>query len=392
MRNGVLEKVLAPIPESEPRRTDELDSRRLWLIRCAIGVVMGALAVQQIFGNHTPDFAVDYAAAWAYWNGRPVHAPTAELLAECWPQHEFHELTGARQSHPPFATLLALPLALLTFEHARIVWCVISVLAIVAAWQLVHARVATCLATAPIWCVALVLGTHEPLLFLLIGGAIASVAFSPRRAGALLGLAVALKAYPAVLAVGLVITRQWRCVAMMFVAAGVVALTAELVFGAGTTAEWFAFTGVITSVYVDSPDNGSLVRHLRQLIAVPDALAACLLAGALIVPLARKLSAGDAIRPLLPVALLASPLSWRHYMGLTGVLELGRVEQSCLALAGLLVLLLGMGIISPPPDLWVHVPLVLVLFFQWGRYAVSSQSLSVVEPMKNAADRGAVTK
>ena len=330
-----------------------------------------ALALTQIARNRTPDFAQDYAAAWAYWHGHPVHAPTGELLRRCWPDHGFSRLDGVQQPHPPFATLLALPLALLPFPTARLVWCCLSGAAIAAGWQSARASRSVCLASVPIWCVALVLGTHEPVLFALIAAAALGLPARPRMAGLCLGLSIALKAYPAVLLVGLVLTRNRRCLSAALCSAAAAAIAAELVLGWGTTVQWLAYTRVNTATYLHDSQNGSMVRHVHRLIPLPPAAIAAGLAVLLVAPLARKLKADDPLRPLLPVALLASPLSWRHYMGLTSLLPLDIPERLCLVLAGGLTLLFGIGWIAAPPELFVQLPLVGLLLVQWARCSLA---------------------
>ena len=257
------------------------------------------LAAVQLDGNRTPDFAQDYAAAWAYWHGQDVHAPTGELLSQCWPDHDFARKTVKKiqQPHPPFATLLALPLARVDFPTARLAWCLISGVAVWAAWQVAPVKLTICLATAPIWCVALVLGTHEPLLFVLIVTAVRWWSVERPRAdwvaGVALGLAIATKAYPAVLLLGLIMTR--RSTALL--AAGLTALVAtgaaELLFGWGTTAEWLAYCGQNTLSYVLTVQNHSLVRllyePLRHVTWISPAVIAVALIGLLSWPLARKL-------------------------------------------------------------------------------------------------------
>ena len=57
----------------------------------------------------------------------------------------------------------------------------------------------------------------------------------------------------------------------------------------------------------------------------------------LILPLIPRLRQGDWLRPLVPVMLLGSPLSWRQYMGLVALDSLGKFEQIALALAGFTV-------------------------------------------------------
>ncbi|NIL95817.1 MAG: DUF2029 domain-containing protein [Planctomycetales bacterium] len=337
------------------------------IYRCLIGIGLAVLAVTQILQTDTPDFAQDYAAAWAWWEGRPLQTRTQELLDDCWPEHGYGKLQSVRQPHPPPATLLALPLARLPFPVARLLWCGLSLIAIVVAWQLVGASVPTCLATVPIWCIALVLGTHEPLLFVSIALAVVLLPGAPVLAGMALGLSIAIKAYPAVLCLGLVLTRRWRSLWVTLATCLLLFAVAELVLGRGATFLWLRYTGENTAHYVLSSQNGSLVRFVHSAIALPPAAIALALTAVLVWPLRSKIDAADPLRPLLPVTLLVSPISWRHYMGLTGLLALGRFQQACLFLAGTLALLPSMRISGPMPELFVQVPLVVVLLLEWAR-------------------------
>jgi hypothetical protein len=107
------------------------------------------------------------------------------------------------------------------------------------------------------------------------------------------------------------------------------------------------------------------------MVKLPPALIALLLAAALVWPLRSKIQAADPIRPLLPVALLVSPISWRHYLGLTGLLDLGWFEQLCLFVAGTLAMLTSMKIIGPVPELLVQFPLVAMLLVLWAKTALN---------------------
>jgi hypothetical protein len=344
---------------------------RYTVYRLLIGTGLAVLAATQVLITNTPDFAQDYAAAWAYWHGRSINAPTQELLDQCWPQHGYGRLRQVSQPHPPPATLLALPLALLPFTAARLLWCGICVIAIVAAWQLVRPGIATCLATVPIWCVALVLGTHEPLLFVLIALAIVLFPRAPRLAGVTLGLSIGLKAYPAVLLIGLLIARRWGSLLIAVITVILVFVASEFVLGIGSTSAWLEYTQTNTAHYVQSSQNGSLVRFVYSIIALPPALIALVLTAVLVWPLRSRIPPADPIRPLLPVALLVSPISWRHYMGLTGLLDLGRFEQVCLFVAGTLALLTSMNVTGPVPELLVQLPLVAVLLVLWSKTALN---------------------
>lgn len=358
------------------RETDSARTARVpncvW--RVLIAAAFTLLALVEIGGSHTPDFAQDYAAAWAYWNGQDVHANTGELLEQCWPDHGFTpgKVSNLQQPHPPLATWLTLPLACLSFPAARIVWCVIAGLAVGSAWQFGRIKPSVCLATAPIWCVAFVLGTHEPLLFWLIVVAVRLLAEDRRNsnvaAGVALGLAVAIKVYPIVLLLGLLATRRYRALVIAVATALLAAAVAEMTFGIGTTAEWLAYSRTNTLSYVSDVQNHSLVKlgymPLEHIAFVSPFVVSLVLLAILSWPIVRKLRSDDPLTPLVPVMLLASPLSWRHYMGLSGVLPLRLWEQALVVLGGTLTLLYGMQWIAAPPELLVQIPLVAVLVSQ----------------------------
>lgn len=337
--------------------------------RLLVGALMLVAAIL-LLPQFLPDYAQDYAAARAWWEGRDPNIRTADILAECCADIA-PAYGGMHTAHPPFATLLAVPLAWLPWPVPRWIWLAISWLAIVAAWELGDVSLATCAATAPFWILALGLGTHEPLLFLLLTFALRADTAHPNRAGALVGACAALKVYPIVLIGGLLLARRTRAALVALgVGAGLLVLC-ELVLGFGVTLGWLRFVPINTNFYVDQIDNISLIRLVRAVLpGVSPLLAGLAILALLILPLIPRLRQGDWLRPLVPVMLLGSPLSWRQYMGLVALDSLGKFEQIALALAGALALLIGMGVV--PSDNMaplVQGPLLLVLIWRWYRAA-----------------------
>jgi len=317
-----------------------------------------------------PDYAQDYAAASGWWRGRDTNERTADLLADCCA--DIAPLYGGMQTaHPPFATLLALPLAWLSWPVARLAWLLLSWAAIALAWQIARVSPAVCAATASFWVLALGLGTHEPLLFLLLALALRLERARPRLAAALIGLCAAIKVYPVLLIAGLLIAGR-RAMALVALATGALALAVcELVLGLGVTRGWLRFLPINTQFYVDEIGNDSLVRLVRAVIpGASIALVALCVLALLLLPLVPRICRGDWLKPLVPVMLLASPLSWRHYIGLTALDRLTRFDQICLGLAGVVALLIGMKLL-PTENMApiVQGPLLLVLLLLWYRHA-----------------------
>ena len=345
-----------------------MDQKSIWL-RIALGAII-LVAALSLLPRFQSDFAQDYAAARGWWRGQDPNGRTADLLAECC--GEIAPLYGGMQTaHPPFATLLALPLAQLPWPAARMIWLAISWLAILGAWHILSISPWLCAATGSFWIIALGLGTHEPLLFLLLALALRLDPRAPRLAAVLVGLCAAIKIYPALLIAGLWLSGQRRMAFAAALAAAAALVLCELILGFGVTLGWLRFVPINTLHYVDEIGNGSLVRLVRAVIPgaspTPIALAALLL---LFVPLVPRIRSGTWLQPLVPVMLLVSPLSWRHYMGLVALDQVRPLEQVCLALAGAAALMVGMHIL--PPDNMapiVQSPLLLVLMLMWYRQA-----------------------
>jgi hypothetical protein len=343
-------------------------TRSTWLT-LALSAIILAAALWQL-PSFLSDYGQDYAAARGWWHGQDTNARTADLLAECCADIA-PSYGGMQTAHPPFATLLALPLGWLPWPVARMIWLLLAWAAITIAWLLLRVSPWLCAATASFWIIALGLGTHEPLLFLLLALALTWQARAPQLAATLVGLCAAIKVYPALLILGLWISGRRR-MALIAVATGAAALAlCELVLGFGVTLAWLRFVPVNTQFYVDSNGNGSLVRLVRAVLPNADPTLIALVALALLLlPLVPRLRTGAWLQPLLPVLLLVSPLSWRHYMGLVAIAPVRPIEQICLAIAGVAALLIGIQVL--PPDNMapiVQSPLLLALMLMWYRQA-----------------------
>ena len=85
-------------------------------------------------------------------------------------------------------------------------------------------------------------------------------------AAIVIGLCTAIKVYPALLIVGLII-RGRRTMAIVALASGALAVgVSEAVLGLGVTRSWLGFVPLNTLHYVDEIGNNSLVRLVRSVI------------------------------------------------------------------------------------------------------------------------------
>src|SRR4029079_10871176 len=102
-----------------------------WL-RLALSAIILAAALIQL-PSFLSDYGQDYAAARGWWHGQDTNSRTADLLAECCAEMA-PSYGGMQTAHPPFATLLALPLAWLPWPVARVIWLLLAWAAITTAW------------------------------------------------------------------------------------------------------------------------------------------------------------------------------------------------------------------------------------------------------------------
>ncbi len=188
------------------------------------------------------DYYQDWASSRNYWVGMPAYAPHSTSV----PQHlglpSNPNKSIEYNSHPPVSVLLALPLGRLAYADAVLVWNVLSIAAFaVGLWVLAatlpvpRSRFLLVLAMLP-FCQPLCVNLAEAQLSLvLVSLMMASWALErsgwSRTAGALLGLAAAIKLFPAYLVFYLAGRRRWR--ALLAAAATVVALSlaAAMVLG-----------------------------------------------------------------------------------------------------------------------------------------------------------------
>ncbi|GAC1357418.1 MAG: hypothetical protein NVS4B8_10570 [Herpetosiphon sp.] len=334
--------------------------RRHLLIVALLGI-LGCLSIVRL---PIPDFAQDYGAAWAALHGKNPNAHTAELLMVCCPNLQSHDMV-MQTAHPPAATLVALPFAFLPYSAARWLWFLLALALIAASWRVLKLSPYVCLATVPLWVGGLMVGAYEPLLCFLLSLALANQK-KPIVVGVALGLAAALKLYPAVLLVGLLFGRRWQAFGTAAATVIVTMVLAELVVGG--TVGWLQYMPHNTAHWIDVPFNASLIRVVRSLLPqTSPMLWAGMCAALLIAPLSLHLRSGDP-RALIPVMLLVSPLVWTHYMPLLVLSRPGKVELLCLFGAGLITLSVTFDLI-PGAGLapLAAGPLLLAVLLAWAR-------------------------
>ena len=249
----------------------------------------------------------------------------------------FYSLPGALQFlYPPFAALLAVPLAILPLAVVQLGWTVAGALMIVAVlhrwgqtgWQLSLLSAAVVYAVLPV-SQTLAFGQLGILLVALVA---LDLAPGPRvlgrrrllPEGTLTGVAAALKLTPMIFVLYLLAVRRWRAALTATISAGVCTIVAALVLPSASLDFWGRLahgdTGLGGSLiyYTNQSVYADFVRVFR-LAPVGSALglAACAVVVVLGVWAAAVWHRAGEVRfavALCGVAsLLASPVSWLHH-------------------------------------------------------------------------------
>jgi hypothetical protein len=330
-------------------------------------------SLQDPYRDFVPDFAADYAAAWAWWHGLDPATPTKTILAKAAPA--LPARTNYQTIHPPFATLLLLPFGLFSWHVALTLWVLFCWLIVSVSWVALRLPWYSCLCLLVFWKMA-IYGNLEPVVFGLLA---ATLVFLPRRhvlAGGFLGFAIAFKVYPLILLPGLLIARRYRTILATIGSVALAMLLAEIVVGRGSTAAWIAFLPQNTLNWVDRPYNISLVRLMRDVFpSLSPMLSGLLIASVLFLPLIPALTAGsNGLRKMVPIMLLANPLVWIHYAALAVLSPMKRIEHICFAFSSILHLCYWNGLITGEYlAVALFVPVQVALLVAWFRIAKSSQ-------------------
>ena len=300
-----------------------------------------------------PDFFQEWASARNRFNGLPIYTPQ-EITIERYlglarnPADRFFIEFNA---HPPTAVLLGMPFAGLSFAGAFALWNVLSLVFLVASaalivrqfnlpfspWDMLPA-ITLLLLCYPFWH-QMVHGQLNLLLLLLLTGVWAADRRGhPRWAGALLGLATAIKLFPGFLFVYFVLRREWSAVRTGLLALAAITVLTALLLGPTSYRTYFLEVMPQTSQWRSEWPNLSLSslwfklfessRRLPPIEIQPLAHAPALaLVGvaatmiavtailAAVTPRLRSRRDWDLLFALTMIGmLLVSPITWDHYL------------------------------------------------------------------------------
>lgn len=294
------------------------------------------------------DFHQEWLSARNYATGRPVYASQREtIVAHMGVSPEVAEKMLPWNAHPPASVAVALPFGVLSYPNAQLAWNLLSLPLLVVSLALVVRGLGLPFQAASLLpALALALACHPlysqfqhaqlnvVLLFLIVLAWWLDRSAAFAAAGTMVGLAAALKLFPAFLFVYFLALRRWSALATgaaAFVAANLVALA---LFGWADVKTYV--TEVVPSVanYQSSRQNVSATgfwlrvfdpqpsEHVIGLVHAPllgkalahgsQALVAAIVAFAAWRARAR-FDCDRAFAAAVVGMLLASPIAWPHY-------------------------------------------------------------------------------
>ncbi len=321
----------------------------IWLAVWGLANIIGSATILLVPTVYRKDFIQEYLLAKAVLNGVNPYLPLPDL-AELFIGPIPATIIQHPTPHPPPVAILSLPLGLLSYQPAAVVWFIFEIGCVIASVYLLQRWMKIGLSPAYTLLFASMTFAWEPFAIDLASGQLMTlllltltIAWLSLRSGndtlggAMLGCTVALKLMAWPIIIFLVLRKNWRAVA----AAGTVIVTANvaaaLLMGFGPIAYYYMRVGaVVTPLYRAHSYNFStysigwrffegtsslmlaginaaplvLAPHIAQYVSIT-ALLAVLVIGLTLASRVRSFDAAFGI--LVGVSVLVSPIAWAHY-------------------------------------------------------------------------------
>src|SRR5262245_27195245 len=193
---------------------------------CLAGLALGPLVRGSLPPTaYSKDLQVEYLTASAWRDGLSIFTPLTELSARYFPV--VTDNFPHPSPHPPVLTPLSLPLTWLPFPVIVFLWLFVNVALLVRVGRWLGLSVLASLALLawpPLWCLVYIGQLELLILVLAMSSWRAAEAGRDWRAGLWLGLAAAIKLYPALF----LLPYLWRWRVRIVVAAGAVFALSQL--------------------------------------------------------------------------------------------------------------------------------------------------------------------
>lgn len=315
----------------------------LWMTVATLALMFFGPSFLRLFrppSDQYADFVQEWLSARNYWAGEPVYLPQRQAMY----LHTGQDIKGFDidlpwNAHPPVTILLALPFGIITDYHtAHLVWNLCTFPLIAFSIWLIFRELRIGWDWAPLVLVVCYLISASPvrmqlfqgqlntvLLLMLVLGWIADRRGYQVGAGVAIGIATALKFYPALLLISFVAAGRWRSIAAALIIAAGLNGIALAVFG------WNAFEtyirqvlpslGVFRGSWSNFSATGYWTRVGRQFHVPAFGSAAAIASQCAVVAIVawsgwriRSVRDRDLAYALAIVGMtLASPVAWGHY-------------------------------------------------------------------------------
>lgn len=339
--------------------------KRLLLVVGVFNGIIGFYIIKCSFSPpdiYTKDFAQEYLMAKAILNGVNPYLPVTEL-ARIWLTDSNYSAIKHPSLHPPLASLLCLPLSLLNYRQASLVWfavelgCILAALLLVFRWLRkpikplsVLAILFLALGFAPVVHELRAGQLNACLLLLLIGSWMALREGKERLGGVLLGCVIALKwmAWPII--IFLIVRLKWKSIIAVAVVLSVTNLLAILVLGIEVWKDYYlkiAPSASYIRTFEYNLSASAFGLHMfsemgwnHKLIPLWNSPTLALVSSSLITLSILLIGLGMALRAstfdtafglLTGVSILVSPVAWSCYLVLAAipaVILVGRLSAS----------------------------------------------------------------
>jgi hypothetical protein len=318
------------------------------LVSVAICFLWGAATLVRIMppAHASFDFVQEWASARNYFSDTPIYAPLSETIPR-YMGRQWQAVLIDVNAHPPASVFALLPLGRLDYRQSHAAWNVISLVCLAMALWLIMRRpglgiapwvslpVLALILTSNSFTQQMIHGQLNLALLLLLAGAWTTYRSGrPALSGALLGVAAAVKLFPAYMGLFYLMRRDWRAIAAMGASFLLLNGASAMVLGPDTYRDYF--TLVVPAVkdgFRDFWPNASIHGFWSKLLDAPNghvatlldspvlARAATLLCAALVTGLAawkcwraRTVAEMDmAFGACIVAMLLVSPITWDHY-------------------------------------------------------------------------------
>jgi hypothetical protein len=246
------------------------------LICLRAALLLAHVAVVSACSAGLIDFAQEWTSARNYAIGQPVYLDFGRSLAiHFGPASAAHFQYNA---HPPASVLLALPFALLPYRPAFLTWSVLSAACLVASLLMVLRNrrgqpidlpllaAITLVMTSSVLVQQTIQGQLNLVLLVLITGAwLADRKDASAISGVLIGIAAAIKLFPAFLVLYYLAQRKWRAVWGVAVAFLAVNGLGCLLFGVQAYRDYFLRVAPDVAKFRDTWPNASLLGFWSKL-------------------------------------------------------------------------------------------------------------------------------